>query len=881
MFSSVNIDFAGPCVERNSWTGGETVLGELILTSPKPILTRSITVTLYGREKTVVETTEFGMSVNMAGHISPEVKTQKFEDKRVLLKRTTTLLGVGPGHTDGAPIQQLNGASRLPFAFTLPPILPGVVSIGTGIFSASCGSVHYSLEARIDSPSKLSFTDTTKSINLSIRGNAMSAVAVNRLLMPLPLSTPNRTEGHKTFLLNEGRLSAVCSLPARAIVSGRISTLHIDVKNNTTVALEAIRVHANSRVKLVAEGHAKERSGPSTLLAVLSAVSGPSVCRTAVVGANQHSSCDLQIMIPETVLTSHTSPRLSSSHFIDVELVPKGWLHLPLVLQLPVYIFSPPVNESKVATVTSSAAADSTQSNTASDDDVRSALAALGGLITSTTAKGHTALHLACLRSQSSLCRLLIAAGCDVEAVTDAGFTPLHSAAFGGDADTCIAIMEGAVSGRLGPKGQTGGLARLERLRSAQTTKRSTAESLARAEIEGHKAALPQLAELIATWMPSPPLAAGGGSMDSGVKASIVGDSEDAEMGAEQGVDCVDAIQPLPQLEGNFRTSFGRGGSFGRGSFGSPSSGRKVQPRIITWVPDHASDSCMSCKELFHFLWRRRHHCRSCGILVCYACGPPRPSKFIASAERACGSCCLDEKPVATPATAPTPATPTHEAHTTEPGQSLSLATSESPAESMVPFQVRQNAPHNISMVQDAASKSASVPFVTLECVYDSGANVRKVPSKSSEFVGVIDLGQRMPSTGKISVDDFIYIELCITPQHPQGGWVPIYRFDRLIVKQVPDASEVLVAHDLKEVLRFRCVQEQGAQMLQDAKMAAPVVANISYGEQITATGEVLVDEGSGLRFLQVHSSPVHPQGGWVLLSSSSGKVLMEHCEIN
>jgi len=37
------------------------------------------------------------------------------------------------------------------------------------------------------------------------------------------------------------------------------------------------------------------------------------------------------------------------------------------------------------------------------------------------------------------------------------------------------------------------------------------------------------------------------------------------------------------------------------------------------WVPDEESDSCMLCKKSFA-MFDRKHHCRSCGILVCHDC---------------------------------------------------------------------------------------------------------------------------------------------------------------------------------------------------------------------------------------------------------------------
>lgn len=37
------------------------------------------------------------------------------------------------------------------------------------------------------------------------------------------------------------------------------------------------------------------------------------------------------------------------------------------------------------------------------------------------------------------------------------------------------------------------------------------------------------------------------------------------------------------------------------------------------WVPDSKAERCMGCSGNFS-VWRRRHHCRLCGAVVCWAC---------------------------------------------------------------------------------------------------------------------------------------------------------------------------------------------------------------------------------------------------------------------
>ncbi|CAO1616110.1 unnamed protein product [Parajaminaea phylloscopi] len=62
------------------------------------------------------------------------------------------------------------------------------------------------------------------------------------------------------------------------------------------------------------------------------------------------------------------------------------------------------------------------------------------------------------------------------------------------------------------------------------------------------------------------------------------------------------------------------------------------------WVPDSRADRCMSCSETFG-IWRRKHHCRLCGRVVCWNCST---RKFVIASyddgkedtvARACDAC--------------------------------------------------------------------------------------------------------------------------------------------------------------------------------------------------------------------------------------------------
>ena len=40
------------------------------------------------------------------------------------------------------------------------------------------------------------------------------------------------------------------------------------------------------------------------------------------------------------------------------------------------------------------------------------------------------------------------------------------------------------------------------------------------------------------------------------------------------------------------------------------------------WTHDSHASSCMRCSQIFNPFWRRKHHCRACGFVVCDDCAP-------------------------------------------------------------------------------------------------------------------------------------------------------------------------------------------------------------------------------------------------------------------
>ena len=51
----------------------------------------------------------------------------------------------------------------------------------------------------------------------------------------------------------------------------------------------------------------------------------------------------------------------------------------------------------------------------------------------------------------------------------------------------------------------------------------------------------------------------------------------------------------------------------------------------VDWQSDRSATACMICKLKWTTLWRRRHHCRKCGQLVCDACSQARQTLTLAA----------------------------------------------------------------------------------------------------------------------------------------------------------------------------------------------------------------------------------------------------------
>jgi len=175
---------------------------------------------------------------------------------------------------------------------------------------------------------------------------------------------------------------------------------------------------------------------------------------------------------------------------------------------------------------------------------------------------------------------------------------------------------------------------------------------------------------------------------------------------------------------------------------------------------------------------------------------------------------------------------------------------------------------------------SALAPAVELTCVFEHGVNVRDSPSKSAKTIGEIDKGHVVPGTGRTQVElnGLMYAELATSPQHPQGGWVPVCTHGGQPVMQEHTGTEAASAEKPKKsFLRYRCVFTHGAFVRSTPSRNAENIGEVDENDIVHVTGKVETDtEGSGIIFVQLERSKAHPNGGWVPIVSKSGNTVME-----
>ncbi|KAE9033952.1 hypothetical protein PR001_g9939 [Phytophthora rubi] len=83
-------------------------------------------------------------------------------------------------------------------------------------------------------------------------------------------------------------------------------------------------------------------------------------------------------------------------------------------------------------------------------------------------------------------------------------------------------------------------------------------------------------------------------------------------------------------------------GEAGDADGGNPEACEGPADAAALWVPDEIADVCTICKASFRAYYRRKHHCRRCGAVVCDTCSSGRAPLFVGEssrAERVCTPC--------------------------------------------------------------------------------------------------------------------------------------------------------------------------------------------------------------------------------------------------
>ncbi|KAG9073305.1 hypothetical protein KI688_001097 [Linnemannia hyalina] len=201
-----------------------------------------------------------------------------------------------------------------------------------------------------------------------------------------------------------------------------------------------------------------------------------------------------------------------------------------------------------------------------------------------------------------------------------------------------------------------------------------------------------------------------------------------------------------------FASAIGSGGSGanGNGGSGAGSPTPRTQPmRVIenynapVWVPDQSATRCMICTEEFGTIFRRKHHCRACGKVVCHSCSSRTILIKGAHSEKV-GRACDDCIETMFPEEASMPVSPTANSNSAE------TSPIESPGQQQQQQQVQSNNQHQVTTDRRASNQSLDGVLVRPEDYsQDSG-----ITSGATGMVrGIVEAGlSRMKSrTGPIT----------------------------------------------------------------------------------------------------------------------------------
>ncbi|KAF9148815.1 hypothetical protein BG015_009439 [Linnemannia schmuckeri] len=213
---------------------------------------------------------------------------------------------------------------------------------------------------------------------------------------------------------------------------------------------------------------------------------------------------------------------------------------------------------------------------------------------------------------------------------------------------------------------------------------------------------------------------------------------------------------------GGFASAIGSGGSGAGGNNGAGAgySPQKTQPmRVIenynapVWVPDQSATRCMICTEEFGTIFRRKHHCRACGKVVCHSCSSRTILIKGAHSEKV-GRACDDCIETMFPEEAIMPVFPTVASDSAE--------TSPIESSGQQQQQLQSNPPHQVATDRRASNQSVDSILIRPEDYnQDSG-----IASGATGMVrGIVEAGlSRMKSrTGPITSNQD-------TPSSQNGG---------------------------------------------------------------------------------------------------------------
>ncbi|KAJ1883124.1 hypothetical protein LPJ57_000369 [Coemansia sp. RSA 486] len=77
---------------------------------------------------------------------------------------------------------------------------------------------------------------------------------------------------------------------------------------------------------------------------------------------------------------------------------------------------------------------------------------------------------------------------------------------------------------------------------------------------------------------------------------------------------------PPPLLLARGRSSIAGATPSAINALGAPQRSRNAAQGGVYWVPDAETAVCMVCQKTAFSMMVRRHHCRSCGLVICYRC---------------------------------------------------------------------------------------------------------------------------------------------------------------------------------------------------------------------------------------------------------------------